>query len=418
MTAFATAPPRSIADLTSSRGASIVAALWIWALYSNFPVYLGLFVLPTIQPVHWILLLFLLCFFVLRGSETSDERRSVAFPGVLTAYVIICLVWYVGAGGGDPVVLRVRMLGVLVCGFAYVLFTFSPRAMLSARRALVWVCVVSTCINAWDISHPFYFVPRSSEFAELGRAAGLFVNPNQSGAALVLGFALSVGVVSRGWRLPYLVVIAAGVVLTLSRAAILGLLLVWLGLAATGKSLNFRDLRNGSIATGVIAWIVWSIAAYEIQERLKIRPDFILDRLLWVLDPAGRADFSQDERIELLQAGWQQFLASPLWGNGVGSTEYWQLRTSTHNLYVQLASDFGVIGFLVLPAIVGGFVGAAWVRRSDAFVASIFVLFWGFFSHNVFTEYYLMTGIALAAALAHAPDEQLSAPAAAWAAGA
>jgi O-antigen ligase len=124
-----------------------------------------------------------------------------------------------------------------------------------------------------------------------------------------------------------------------------------------------------------------------------------LDRLEWILDPTGRSDFSQEERVELLERGWAQFLTSPLVGNGVGSTELWEERYSTHNMYVLLASDFGFIGLLILPCIVLAAVGSRAAGFSDAAVAGQFLLFWGLFSHNVLSEYYLLVVIGLIAAL-------------------
>jgi hypothetical protein len=225
------------------------------------------------------------------------------------------------------------------------------------------------------------------------------MNANQAGAALVAGFALSVGVVAPRWRSAYLVLVAIGVALTFSRAAILGLVLVTILLALRGRSLSFRQLTTALIVIAGVSWITWLLVSTELQDRFHINRDMALDRLFWILDPSNRSDFSEWERIMLVERGWTQFLAHPFLGNGLGSTELWEVPSSTHNEYVALASDFGVLGLFVLPAFVLAALGTRRVALTDAVVTGLFLLFWGFFSHNVLSELYLLLSISLIAAL-------------------
>lgn len=344
-------------------------------------------------------MLFLLTAITLFLSDKSLLSRPLTFPLVLATYGGICLAWYIGQEGGDPVVLRQRLLGLTVCAVAYLVLSTSAATLIAARKALISVVILSISINLWDISHPNTIIPIYSEFATVGRAAGFFINPNQSGAALVLGFALTIDVVPRRWRITYLVAVAAGVAVTLSRAAMLGFLLVCLGLSTGRGPITRRQLLTATLIGIALAWVSWLTVSAEIQQRLNIDPAILIDRVLWILDPSGRADFSQQERIYLLQRGLEQFYASPIFGNGIGSTELWAERTSTHNLYIMLASDFGVIGLLVLPAIILAGMGSLPSRALESTIAGIFILFWGIFSHNVLGEFYLLVGIALLAAI-------------------
>jgi O-antigen ligase len=124
-----------------------------------------------------------------------------------------------------------------------------------------------------------------------------------------------------------------------------------------------------------------------------------IERLLWFLDPEGRADFSADERTYLAEMGWQQFLDHPLLGNGIGSTELWMHRSSTHNQYLQLLSDFGIAGAIIVP----GLIGTIAFRRDGIQKATLIVIvcvaLWGLVTHNMFTEYYWLVAIALVAAI-------------------
>ncbi|HEY8053931.1 MAG TPA: hypothetical protein VIE42_14140, partial [Steroidobacteraceae bacterium] len=203
-----------------------LAPLWVIVLFSNLPVYVYTFVVPAIVPMHWLIVLFGLTALTLAGVDRSAVDRAPVFLATLVCYACLCLTWYVAQGGGDPVVLRGRLLGLAVCGASYLAFATSTAALQAARRALAVMVVMCVVLNIWDITHPYTLIPVTSEFATVGRAAGLFINPNQAGAALVAGFTLSVGVVPRRWRFVYLATVALGVGLTFSRAAILGLALV------------------------------------------------------------------------------------------------------------------------------------------------------------------------------------------------
>lgn len=394
----------------TSIGAGL-APLWVIVVFSNLPIYIALFVAPGIEPLYWFVVLFILTAVTLIRAGQSARDRDGLFLAALACYACLCLTWYMVQGGGDPVVLRGRLLGLAICGVSYLVFAASAAALQAARRALAFMVVMCVAVNIWDISHPFALVPSTSELVTVGRAAGLFLNPNQAGAALVAGFTLSVALVPRGWRFVFIALVIVGVGLTFSRAALLGLALAIFALmSGGGRTVSPRQVVAASILVVAFAWLAWELVSGELQQRLHIDPEVAMDRLLWILDPSGRADFSQEERIDLLERGWQQFLAAPVLGNGVGSTELWGARSSTHNEYVMLASDFGLIGLLVFPGIVLCAMGARLGRLTDATVTGLFLLFWGFFSHNVLSEYYLLITIAMVAALSRCEREVASEP--------
>ncbi len=375
-----------------------LARFWVVVLFSNFPIYLGTFVMPLVQPLHWIVVLAGMTLLLLARPAVTLRDVPMLYPVAMAAYLALCLAAYVVQGGGDPIVLRQRLLGVLVAILAYLCFAASPLAVEAARRAMVWVVLASVAINVYDITHPLTLIPADSEFATLGRAAGLFINPNQSGAALVLGLALTLGVVPPRWRVAYAIVVSAGVALTLSRGALVGLVLVFCALLVEGRTLRPAQVLRIAAFGAAAGYVFWLAFAAELQSRFNVDPALVLDRILWILDPSGRSDFSQAERAILAERGWLQFVASPFFGNGLGSTELWELRTSTHNLYIMLASDFGLVGWLVLPALL-----LAAVRRDltalPGGVAAAFLLLWGLVSHNVLGEYYILIAMSLMAAV-------------------
>jgi O-antigen ligase len=341
---------------------------------------------------------------MLIGDERLTER-PLMFPAVLATYACMCLAWYVGQGGGDLIVLRQRILGLIFCTACYLVFATSESALLVARKALIAVVISSVLLNLYDISHPYVLIPSYSEFATVGRAAGLFINPNQAGTALVLGLVLSIRLVPPRWRVAYVVFVAAGVAVTLSRSAMLIFVVACLGLAIGRHGLlTLRQILSALGIGTAAAWTTWQVVAAEIEQRFNIDPAVAIDRVLWILDPSGRSDFSQSERLQLLQRGLDQFLASPLWGNGIGSTELWAERTSTHNLYVMLASDFGVLGLFILPVIVVAAMGGIPSRPREATIGGLAILIFGIFSHNILGEFYVLISIAMLAAIARSRD--------------
>jgi drug/metabolite transporter superfamily protein YnfA len=62
------------------------------------------------------------------------------------------------------------------------------------------------------------------------------------------------------------------------------------------------------------------------------------------------------------------------------------------------------MGFLILPLIVASSTGRR-IFSLHGGVAAAFVLMWGLLSHNVLTEFYMMLGIAMMAAINHAPAQ-------------
>jgi O-antigen ligase len=86
---------------------------------------------------------------------------------------------------------------------------------------------------------------------------------------------------------------------------------------------------------------------------------------------------SNDNRTVLWHAAWKQFEAHPLVGSGAGSFGRWWLahRTSAyfvqnaHNLYVQTLGEFGLVGIVLLVALLGVPLVAAVRARRHPLVA-------------------------------------------------
>ena len=60
----------------------------------------------------------------------------------------------------------------------------------------------------------------------------------------------------------------------------------------------------------------------------------------------GRVSVSDMRRITYIRRGLSQFLKSPFWGNGMNYSEF-MFGTYSHNNYVEMLLNFGIIGFCI-----------------------------------------------------------------------
>jgi O-antigen ligase len=222
-----------------------------------------------------------------------------------------------------------------------------------------------------------------------GRAAGFYINPNRSGLAIALGLAVSAPVLPARWRLPLVLVAAAGVAATFSRGAALCFTAVVISLVWQ------RTLRPRSTI------LVLSAAAVLVALSTGRLMSFLDSKGVLNEDTLGRLRLAADDsgRTDLAAKAWRMFADSPLVGHGLGATRLWDTALSSHNLYLDLAASQGVLGLLLLPALVGAIVLAQ--RRVSSCAVTLLVA--GVFTHNLLNEPYVVLAIAISALRVPAP---------------
>lgn len=378
----------------------VVTFLTVLVLFSALPLYVSLFVLPALQPIHWLAALLLALLPAVVNYRLFQLRwQSPALAWAL-AYASLCLVWFGTFGGGPDSVLRERLLALFVFVAVYAVACSGPGALAAARLAVLAGVLLGVACNVYEALNPFSFVPISSPYSIPGRAAGLHVNANAAAAALLFGLVVSITLVPVRWRWAFAGAVGVGIALTLSRAGILAFALA-LPLLRAARLLRTADLVRVLLLAVLAAAVGWFVVLPALAERFDVNTDLLVERILWFADPGARADFSQVERLQVAELGWRQVAERPVLGHGIGSTELWIVGTSTHNIYLQLASDFGLLGLLVLPAL---FLVLYAPRGTDArSMANVLVpllIVWGFFSHNVLSDLSFISMLAVAAAAA------------------
>ncbi|HXG45163.1 MAG TPA: O-antigen ligase family protein [Gemmatimonadales bacterium] len=261
-------------------------------------------------------------------------------------------------------------------------------ALRVARGMLVALVLVGVVVNLYDLLHPLAFSPF------VGRAAGLYVNPNIAAIALVLGMVASLEAVPARWQTGYVLATGVGVFVTLSRTGIIGWVVALAGLLWTGV-LRWRVLFQVVAALVILGLVTlqWTGELGALAARLSTIGNGPLERL------ALQGDFSTKVRYDVAVEALRLFAAHPLAGGGLGATLEWRYPESTHNMYLRLLAEMGLIGVIIYP---GAALMALWRPRGAVPAAGrVFLAVWllfGLFSHNMLEDRPVLTVLALFAA--------------------
>ncbi len=271
--------------------------------------------------------------------------------------------------------LRVNALGFLLT--CIVIFD-DPRILRLTRQAVAIATLAGVAFNTYDLLSPGVFSNIQ------GRAAGLYVQPNGAGMALVFGGLLAVTAIRRLWmRELFLLCVFVGVLATFSREAMLSFVFLLVG-SAFAHVLSFRRL-----AIAVTACLALSAVLNLSSE---ISDSHLLNADTWSRLTFQWSDTSEKSRLVLAEKTLEQFEEAPLAGQGFGTAIFWA-DDQSHNAYLELLADCGILGTLVIPCLILS------IRRGDwefYTFASIFLL-WAFFYHDVLSDFFAVIAIAVEA---------------------
>lgn len=322
--------------------------------------------------------------------------RLKAWSAASAALAMLAFLWSSGSEVALQEAQTRTLSAMLLIGFSVLMADASTRTL--TRRAIAATTLLTVAINVWEITHPMTFS------MALGRSASFYVNPNIAGAALVCGMLLSLPIVPTRLREAFVLLVGAGVFLTLSRGALLCFGVVILLLLA---SRNLRVKRLSLLAGGgvlLIASVMGTMmASGELSYLNGGAERFVKQRLGIGSREEFSADVSASSRSQLAMHALDLFGERPLTGYGTGATVEWNEPESTHNIYVRHLAEYGLLGALLMPALLL----LAWPRHlrrasgvyrgaSQTFV--IMVALWGVFSHNVADDTFILLGLALVSA--------------------
>ncbi|MGH8403648.1 MAG: O-antigen ligase family protein, partial [Gammaproteobacteria bacterium] len=310
----------------------------------------------------------------------------------------LTLMAYAVVPSSDISTLKERIRDVLLLTSLLGVFLMMPDQIIFVRKLVFWAVVLGVLVNLISLVDSIFLL--SGKFIAAQRPAGLYINPNESATALILGMLLAIGVVAKTRRIPFVIWVFVGVAATFSREAILGWALVVTVLCISG-TVNWKSLLLwiSALVVALVLMVLVLIKVGVLNVFVKQFYSMQLHRLVWFADGI-RSGTSADIRLKLLKDAWDLFLQHPWLGNGLGSTTHWHQAYSTHNMYLYYMDDYGIVGALLYPLLVWCIVyESREATRRIAWCMAIFMLFWGLFDHNVVHNYYALFSISLMAAM-------------------
>lgn len=376
--------------------ASLAVAL-IAIAFSNAALYLFQSGIVAQPPFWWLTILGALVV-----PLSIRYARSLLVPiaplfGWLVFYFVITISWF--AAFPETLESREALLGRFQ-SMGYVclvwLLVQQPGALAVMRWSIFAATLFACAVNLFEFFHPGAFSLTT------GRAAGLYLNPNISGAALMFGMLVSIGLLTALWRTVFMFVVGLGILVTFSRAALAG----W---AIVAASLAMGDLRIlGARRLAVMLTLVATVAAVVVSivllnlgpEQTAALGNVMTDRLGSFMSEDAHDDVSTSERRVLLALVLGQIGQHPWFGSGLGTNRFLDRETGSHNQYLDLIVQQGVVGLFVLPLLSLALAyGSRGPERGNAVRFAFLLMLWGLFSHNVLDERYLLTAVVVQAAI-------------------
>jgi hypothetical protein len=367
------------------RYSQLLAVVVVLLFFSGLDLYLFAAEHTTLTPKNWMTifgaLLAPLAAYRLHRRQAFD-RRLVGLALWSLAFMAISLVSYT-VSPSDVAVQELwdRLLAVLFLGMAGFAF-ITPETRKAAAVSAIVVALVTVGINAAELAGMDWFLMYVAT-----RPSGLYLNANSCGAALVTGMIVGSPLVARRLRLSFYLLVGAGVAMTFSRSTIVGWLIAApIMVMFDSTRARARELVLGSGAAAVLMLVLFFgagasglVGGFRLDDNLLNRVSFF--RTFEASDDAAQ------QRKEVAAKAWMIFAARPLRGNGTASTRVWSEPISTHNIFLTLMADHGILGALILPALLlCVFLGRPREAAGPHWAFCLFTLWLAFFSHNILTE--------------------------------
>jgi|GEM_PF-4527529 len=211
------------------------------------------------------------------------------------------------------------------------------------------------------------------------RAAGFYVNPNNAAAAILLAMAISTSSLSNRYRIWFVSACLIGVALTLSRGGVL----VWFALYIFFLLNRTIDTKTGVVFTGTLVFLVTVLGV--VFEYLSDVVDLgqYADRVSFLEGKDVGQSVQSDSRYGLIKLSLDLFSNSPLYGSGTNALLRSGSDQLSHNQYLAMLVDYGVIGLTIYLLLVY----EVFKSKREFWAACLCVLLWGMFAHDILQQY-------------------------------
>jgi len=377
---------------------NVLAFLAVTVFCTGWPNYQSEASLGFGQPKDWILGLSLLSL-PLWLFKPSFKQDFLKVPLVVWCFgfIFVAMLWFLGSSQSEIAWREVRgRLSAAMLMLSCLMIFASSGAVRSARWALVFAVLFGTALNIYE-----FFFPLTFSLVH-GRSAGLFVNSNLSGEALVLGMILSVMVLPLFCRGPFLLLTGIGIFVTFSRGGIGAWFIAVSGLLFFAKGVRAKDLVWTLLLSLLVVGIVLLPkldAILTTMDRTGVINKNTEERLAWLTNPSGVSDDSSWSRMYAAQQAWRKFADQPWVGSGTG-TFHEAFEIAPHNQYLSYMLDHGVLGATIVPLLILALIwGARGETRRVGLVFGTSVLWLSFFTHTILNYGHSLVLFALLAAM-------------------
>jgi hypothetical protein len=367
------------------------------AFYTGVPEYLNTLIIDA-APMYWVMLCALLALPLLVRELAKPDLLKCPLILWCFGYAWVTMAWFLLSPQSDPALQELRWRGMMIIELLLFLTLFTQiDAHRLARQALVAGVLLGVALNIYEVFVPLSFSPF------IGRSAGLYLNPNTAGETLVLGMVFGLTVLSRPWQGPFMLLTGAGVFITYSRSSILAWLIAVAGLVLMGK-VRAKDLFLSVLISSLLVILVllprWDQLLTTLERERVLNKD-VLERMEWLMDPSGVSDKSSWERKMLAKREWEKIADHPFLGSGTGASRSSSISIEeSHNLYLSLMRDHGILGVMILPLLT---IAVVWRARGECWqigmIFSCIILMRGFFSHHILGQLQTLLLFSLMAAM-------------------
>lgn len=374
----------------------LLAIASVAIFYTNVPDYVNMITNnKDSAPMFWVIGFCLLSLpLLIEQMMRSDILKS---PLIIWCFGFAWLTaaWFFLSSQSDIAWQEVRWRVLTISQLLMFLVLFAhPDAARSARQAVVAGVLFGVALNIYEL-----FVPLSFSRV-LGRSAGLYLDPNITAEALVIGMILSATVLPAWCRGPFILLTGIGVFTTLSRGGMLAWAIAVMGFLLVGR-VRLKDLLQ-SVSIGLLLVLVVLLPRWDqlltTLERTGAINKNMEERLAWITDPSGVSDYSSWERKYLAKQAWEKIADHPFLGSGTGSAR--EEVVGAHNQYLSLMQDHGLLGAAIVPLLVLAVTwGARGESRGIAMVFGCIVMVLSFFTHTFMYRANSLMLLALMAAM-------------------
>jgi hypothetical protein len=387
-----------------SRYATVVVFAMTALFFSGY-AYTGVELgLSIVRPWMW---LFVFAGLTIPMNLSLIRKRLTITPILVWAYCLLAvmILWSVIAPSPAAAIDKIIAFGLFMATVILAMTMLRTEAARRVAAKAVFLVVIGSAVT-------------NLVMASMGtnRPSGLYSNPNTSGYALVMGMIVTHLFVPPKYRFLYQIFVLAGVFVTESRAS----LILWAVSVILIYVLNREKQHQNRWVVGTMV-VLGLVALSPVGGNLLDNMGDSSGEESRLLSLGSREELKDDSRVELVNLAIDEIREHPILGQGTGKATVIQdnKEFGTHNMYLAMMMQFGVLGVVVMPALALIVLGRSSSRWQFSVPFAVLLIIASFFNHNLLDQWHfgyllalvcVMTGTEFAPAFARERSDRQQVP--------